>query len=807
MPSFGSLMYTRYVYPPSEILAALGALPLAPPMLWLLFYYLAAGYGVFLLLTDLRCAFWAAVVGGAAFMLGPHLVSMGVFGHGSKLASVAYLPYLALLALRLRQPGRRALWIGLLALTVGLLLLRGHPQIAFYGLLMLGILGLVEIIGAWRRHVPRAEIGRFAGGLAGGVVLGGALAAALLLPVREYAPESIRGSSEGGGTAYQYATNWSLSPSEIATFFLPSAMGFGEGTYVGTMPFTNFPNYLGQACLLFGLAALLLLRGRLVSVLVALSVMALLVSFGRNLSFAYDLFYKFLPYFNKFRVPVMILVLLQFASSVLLGLGLSALWARLPRDAEWRRPPVLRDTTRLLIAATATAVFVVILVQPWSAALATRVAQNPRLPDQARSVYAEVARRLLQGDGLRVAAFLVAQASVVALLWRRKLPADVAGIALLGLTVLDLGAVDRRMVAPQHTWPGVTTRIGSERHADPQPGPLVRWLQSQPRDGAAPLRILPPGPGYMNNEWMQWGISSAGGYHPAKLSRFEDLVDTRKSNLDPRLRDLFAVRWIVLPPGQAMPEVKPAYDGPDGVVYENPDALPRAWVTGRWRTTTPGECKVQLLDPSFDRAHVALLEAPPQPAPDSAATGNAQVTAFAANRVTLTVQASAPALVVLAEAWHPGWRARVDGAPKPVWPRGLRAARRCGAGRELARRARVRRSFGAARHDDFARRAGAGARVAVRRLAQRPQSRRCGAGAGAMSASGRTPTAPSDAPGSPGAGSSSCRRTTKSRTSRGCCPRSWPRIRASTSWWWMTRRRTAPPVWCAVSSRSAVACI
>jgi hypothetical protein len=125
-------------------------------------------------------------------------------------------PYLALLALRLRQPGRRALWIGLLALTVGLLLLRGHPQIAFYGLLMLGILGLVEIIGAWRRHVPRAEIGRFAGGLAGGVVLGGALAAALLLPVREYAPESIHGSSEARH-AYHYATNWSLSRSEIAT--------------------------------------------------------------------------------------------------------------------------------------------------------------------------------------------------------------------------------------------------------------------------------------------------------------------------------------------------------------------------------------------------------------------------------------------------------------------------------------------------------------------------------------------------------------------------------------------------------------
>jgi hypothetical protein len=279
-----------------------------------------------------------------------------------------------------------------------------------------------------------------------------------------------------------------------------------------------------------------------------------------------------------------------------------------------------------------------------------------------------VARHLLQGDGLRVAALLAATAGAVLLVWRRKLPPDVAGAVLVVLTTIDLGVVDRRMVAPQKTWPGVASRIGAPHAAAPQAGPLVRWLQAQPKDGAAPTRILPPGPGYMDNSWMQWEISSAGGYHPAKLSRFENLVDTRQQTLDPRLLDLFAVRYVVLPEKMQTSELQPAYEGPDGVVYQNPRALPRAWVTGHWQPASGATCKAQLLEPAFDRAHVALLEKPPEPQPDSTASGTARVTQFGANHLQLEVDASAPALVVLAEAWHSGWRATVNGTSRPVWP-------------------------------------------------------------------------------------------------------------------------------------------
>jgi hypothetical protein len=247
MPSFASLTFTPYVYPLSEILGALGKLPLAPPLLWLVFYYVAAGYGVFLLLRYSKCEMWPALAGGAAYMLLPHLVSMGVFGHGSKLASAAYLPYLALLAQRLRAPAA-GFWTALLGLAIGLLLLRGHPQVAFYGLLLLGLLVVVEIVAGWRARAPRGELVRYAAGAGAAVVIGFALAAVVLLPVRDYARVSIRGAGEGGGAAYQYATNWSFSLGEIATFFLPSAPDSARHLR-RQHAVLNFPNYLGVAAL------------------------------------------------------------------------------------------------------------------------------------------------------------------------------------------------------------------------------------------------------------------------------------------------------------------------------------------------------------------------------------------------------------------------------------------------------------------------------------------------------------------------------------------------------------------------------
>ena len=138
-------------------------------------------------------------------------------------------------------------------------------------------------------------------------------------------PFSIRGGGPSGGADYNYATSWSFSPKELLTFIIPSAFGFGGQTYWGNMPFTDYPNYMGIVILALAAIGFVHRRDQLMWFLLGTSILAIFISFGKNMNIIYDLFYSFFPYFNKFRVPAMILILVQFNASVMAALGLNYL--------------------------------------------------------------------------------------------------------------------------------------------------------------------------------------------------------------------------------------------------------------------------------------------------------------------------------------------------------------------------------------------------------------------------------------------------------------------------------------------------
>jgi len=219
------------------------------------------------------------------------------------------------------------------------------------------------------------------------------------------------------------------------------------------------------------------------------------------------------------------------------------------------------------------------------------------------------------------------------------------------------------MVRPDRTWPGLTTRVGAAPGAEASANDLMRFLAANNADAPAPARILPLGELFTSNEWMEHGIASVGGYHPAKPTRVQALLESGDLLTQPSVMNMLAVQHIVTAePLRNAPT--PAFAGASGVAYANPGALPRAWVLGHWRLAPAGACVTALaaLDP---RAEV-LLETTPTALPAPEATGTARLVEFKANRVELAVDASAPALVVLSEAYHPYWRAQVNGAPTPV---------------------------------------------------------------------------------------------------------------------------------------------
>ena len=243
MPSFGSLTFVPYVYPLDVVFGFLNKTLHFPDLTWLLAHYLLMALSMFALLRAFGAAPEGATLGAVTFALTPNLVAVGAFGHGSQIMTAAYLPLLLLLLDRFARRGSLLSLAGF-ALAAALQLLRGHVQIVFYTWLALSGYAIYLAISAARAG-RSVEAGRAVGGLLVGLLLGFGMSAFLYLPTHEYAALSVRGGGEGGGAGLPYATAWSFDPREILTFVIPSMFGFGGQTYWGSMPFTDYPNYMG----------------------------------------------------------------------------------------------------------------------------------------------------------------------------------------------------------------------------------------------------------------------------------------------------------------------------------------------------------------------------------------------------------------------------------------------------------------------------------------------------------------------------------------------------------------------------------
>ncbi len=289
MPSFGSLSYLKYLYPPAFVFNTLQNWGL-PPLTWMFGHLLFGGLGMAWLLSRWKLPFGALVLGAVIWLLFPKVVAWGVHGHGSKLGAAMYMPWIVAAVWRvLDGKGWRA--VGLTALFLGLQLLRGHVQITYY------TLAAVAWLSIWNAIWPLEDVGRSlaatlrllrVGQVGVGLATGFLIGAVLLVPVHQYAGLSIRGqdTAGGGGVGLDYATGWSLAPSEYGTTVLPMTAGFGKATYLGRMPFNDYPNYFGFLLLALVAAAWLAGNRSLLVALLAMSLLAVFVSFG-NFGFGF----------------------------------------------------------------------------------------------------------------------------------------------------------------------------------------------------------------------------------------------------------------------------------------------------------------------------------------------------------------------------------------------------------------------------------------------------------------------------------------------------------------------------------------
>ncbi|TMQ59714.1 MAG: YfhO family protein [Candidatus Eisenbacteria bacterium] len=652
MPSFGSLTFVPYVYPLDLVFGFLNKTLHFPDLTWLLAHYLLLAVSMLALLRALGASAEGAALGALTFALTPNLVAVGVFGHGSQIMTAAYLPLLILLLDRFVRRGSPPALAGF-ALAAALQLLRGHVQIVFYTWLALGGYAVFLAVQGVREG-RRGEAARALGGLVGGLALGFGMSAFLYLPTHEYAKLSVRGGGEGGGAGLEYATSWSFHPREILTFVIPSMFGFGGRTYWGSMPFTDYPNYMGIVPLALAIYGAMRWRGKVRWYLVTMAGIALAMSFGKHLKPLYALLYDHLPFFNKFRVPVMVLVLVQFATGALAAFGLTrALERGAPTKGREAADPGA-SWMRAAVLSAAGGVAVVALLHALSGPL--EIAAIHSRP----SFSAEAARQALDLaslDAIKSGVLLGLGFFVIALARRGRIGRLAAGVLILTVTAVDLWVIDRKIIDPEVGSPQEYAEYFKET-------PEVTFLKSD----RSLFRVYPLQ--WNDSRLAAYGIASVLGYHPAKPKLYQALADTAQilSSLD-MLRFL-NVKYVLtdgyIP--QGAPGLALRHDG-DVKVYELEGALPRAHVVHRLKPVRNDSVTLAIIRTgNFNPAGEALWTGP-DPLPPMEEPGvpdSVGVIRYDFNEAEFLVSTSAPGLFVLSDQYDPDWRATLDGVPETI---------------------------------------------------------------------------------------------------------------------------------------------
>ena len=630
-------------------------------MLIQLAHLVFAGLGGFFLLNYIRCSPLSSFFGGSAFMMTPFMITMIVFGHGSQMMTAAYIPWVMWMTVKiLEKPSY--INTGLLAILMGFQLQRAHAQIAYYTWMLAGAYALYFLIIHIKDIKARNQSLVGFGSFVSAAVLGIGLAMLIYLPSLEYTPFSIRGGGPGGGVDYNYATSWSFSPKELLTFIIPSAFGFGGQTYWGNMPFTDYPNYMGIVILVLASIGFVHRRDPLMRFLLGTSILAIFISFGKNLSIIYDIFYSFFPYFNKFRVPAMILILVQFNTSVMAAVGLNYLLTL--------RKQVI---PRWFWTCTWLLVFFLLILTLGQSSLQQLVSSGftpPRTQDP-RTIQAINALRwdMWLKDAWIMVLILAAFFGLIWAFINQKITKNGFNIAVTLLALTDIAIVDRKIIQPDKQ-SGRASQLMSSAIIDRyfQHDQITKILTD---DSEKPFRVYPAGALFSDSRILAFGIESVGGYHPAKLKIYNDFLQKTNNVGTLPLMRMLNVKYLLSPQPVNFPGLMQIKQGKMKTsrgnlpvnLYELVDFQPRAWFVENvevhagknlpWGTFTAQ---------SFDPGRTAFVSQTDIESNRSFTIGSVTDIQYSLHELTVKTESTAEGFLVISEVYYPlRWKAKIDG--------------------------------------------------------------------------------------------------------------------------------------------------
>lgn len=654
--------------------------------------FIILAFSTFFLMREFGLSRGVSFLTAAAVTFSTGISVLYFIGHITKLKSLAVFPFIIMMLFRFQ---RKIKPVDILFFIIGihLLALGAHVQIVFYFLLTILIYFIFYFIRSFLTKDKPLQKQLFK--TLGVSFIAGIVALMMSFDtysqLYEYKPYSTRGTKSvtelqnpgapSQANSYEYNTSWSFSPGEVMTFIIPSFYGFGKSTYngplsgnqdaevntyFGQMPFVDAAMYMGV--IVFALAIFAMIARRkepVVQFLGGVVILYILISFGKNFPVIYDFMYYYFPFFDNFRVPSMILHVVQIIIPVLAGFGVMKL-INLREEKNEKIQKGLRVT-----AITFAVIFIITLLfsSSFSSWFTTRVSEfasslGNNQQSQMFLALQKYMSDMFTGDlqiafGLLALSFGLMIAFVSSKINKELL---ITGITILilfdlfrisnrGAAYEDISNIDQLFREPDYI-----SVIKQQNEKEPY------RIMNMKQDGT--IGSI----GQNSNFNVYFLMEDFYGYSAAKPRSYQDLMDVIGPT-NYTLWKMLGVKYLVTDRPFPFEFFTTVYTSPDSTtfVHLNDNSLSRIYFVDSVGQKAPMDLLNSIKENQFDPEKIAYVENQDfkidKPGPDAFS----KITEYKDEYLSADVNASGNNFLFFGTTYMPGWKAYIDGSEVKIY--------------------------------------------------------------------------------------------------------------------------------------------
>ena len=586
-------------------------------------------FGFYLLLISLNTNPWLSAVGAVAFAFSAFFIISFGAGHNAKVRTAAFIAP-AVMGILLTYRGKYLIGFALTALFIGLSINSNHFQITYYMAILLLIIAIVELVFAYLEKGLNTYIKATAVLLLAGLT-GVGPNISNLWSTYEYTQETIRGGSSElsmmkeseGGLTFDYAMNWSYGISETFNLIFADFTGGGmaqdygntetyhelqprvvqsltsRGTprkqaqeqadqfissmfYWGDQSLVNGGYYVGAVVFYLFVLGLFVIKGRIKWWVAIATIFAFMLAWGKHFRPLNELMYEYVPLYNKFRVPSMTFVIAFFTIPLLGFLGAGKIL-----KGEYDKNTIAKKLLYSLYITGGLSLFFLILGGAFFDFSGPR---DTQLEQQGIDLTLLKADRLslLRSSTLKTLAFCAITFGLFWIFIKDRIKPT--------LLVVALGFV---VIADQ--WSFVKQHVGSddfvskrEYNASFAPSAADKRIM---QDQDPHFRVYNTSAGLTSDSYTSYYHKSIGGYHGAKLIRYQDLIENQLSKGNINCFNMLNAKWFI---------VRDQQTGQD-LAQLNQDACGNAWLINRISFVNGADAEIEALG-DFDPKSTAIVD-------------------------------------------------------------------------------------------------------------------------------------------------------------------------------------------------------